>query len=168
MISAPEAVAFDPADERAISQFSAGDRYTLLAIALAKRLLKGPDVKADEQLRLLEELNGLTDGRVITAGMLAVIEPMSDAEVALLDEAEADDSADDRLPPSFNLLTSSRGFRLFLKLNPSLLIALRRPARTEHTEPATSTEPPTVRIPAHKPEPAGLGQIPRQKDRPAW
>jgi hypothetical protein len=117
---------------------AAGHRYSLLCAALTKKCLELP-MPADERLRFLEALDSLTD-LYVTPEMLALVQPMSAAEFEIIEEADKLCSPDDKLAKAkFDLLTSEKVFGYFLRLNPSLLDAIkfretqyRRPAHTEH------------------------------------
>jgi hypothetical protein len=58
--------------------------------------------------------------------MLATIQPMSDIEVQMMEEARSLDSKDCKTgKASFEVLTNLRTFSIFVTLNPSLLTALK-------------------------------------------
>jgi hypothetical protein len=58
--------------------------------------------------------------------MLAIVQPMSDAEFAFVQEADKLAAPDDKLAKDkFNLLTSDKVFSWFLQLNPSLGAAIK-------------------------------------------
>ena len=83
----------------------------------------------NERLRLLEELNNLTDLQHFTPAMPAAIAPMCNAEIEMVRVAMALDGGDDgRADASFKVLTSPRIFRIFQELNPSLRAAQDRKA----------------------------------------
>jgi hypothetical protein len=112
------------ADESRVVMVPVGYKHTLLIIAYIKRALVTCEMRAGERLRFLEKLNGLTD-IFITPEMLAIIEPMSDAEMAIMHEARSLDREDDKLgSASFKVLTSWKVFNHLLRLNPSLLSAI--------------------------------------------
>jgi hypothetical protein len=98
---------------------TAGHRYSLLAAALIKKCLqqKLPDA---ERLQYLEMLDSMID-TYITPEMLAVVQPMSDAEFGFVEEADKLVAPDDKLAKAkFDLLTSDKVFGWFRQLNPSL------------------------------------------------
>lgn len=96
---------------------SAGHKWSMLCVAYYKRLLQSK-LGVDEWLRLLEELNEIPDLH-FTPEMLAAIVPMSDVELDAVHEAMTLDG-DERCDVSFRVLTSSRVFAIFQRLNPSL------------------------------------------------
>jgi len=101
---------------------SAGHLCNLLIIAYTKRALAFP-MPGGERLKLLENLNSMTDERYLTADILATIAPMSDSEIEMMDAALSLDGEGDK-----GGWASSRAlaktFRLFAELNPSLAAAV--------------------------------------------
>jgi hypothetical protein len=127
-------------EQKMIAYVPSGYKHILLAIALTKRVLTTCKMKAGEKLQVLEKLNGLTDG-YITPEMLAMIEPMSDTEYEMLNEARSLDQPDDKAGrASFDVLTSPDVFEHFVRLNPSLLAAIKFHnalwGRTSRSDPA--------------------------------
>jgi hypothetical protein len=61
----------------------------------------------------------------VSREMVAAIEPMSDVEYRMYSEAASLDQGDQKLSPSFSVLTSGQTFRAFCKVNPSYVAALR-------------------------------------------
>jgi hypothetical protein len=105
-----------------ISLCSAGHRHTLLSIAVAKRALTMPGISVNEQLRLLEQINGCACHEISPA-MIELIEPASDVEIRMIEAAHSLDAGDAKLSPSFYVLAKS--FRQFCRINSSYLAALR-------------------------------------------
>jgi hypothetical protein len=117
----PEQIDDEPDNELAVP---AGYIHLMLWASAAKRALQW-EMKPGKRLRLLELLNGLTDN-YFTPDMLAIIEPMSDTEMAMVSEARSLDREDDRLgQASFDVLTSPKVFGHFRRLNPSFLAAIK-------------------------------------------
>jgi hypothetical protein len=76
-------------------------------------------------LRFLEALNGMTDLN-FTAPMLQMIEPMRDTGFQIWKEAKTlDRDGDKSCMASFRVLTGWRVFQHFLRLNPSILAAIK-------------------------------------------
>jgi hypothetical protein len=89
---------------------SEGHAFFFVAAAVAKRALAEP-MKAHERLRMLEALDRMIDSH-FTAEMLKLIEPASDAELAMVREARSLDPKeikrdDPSLPPSIHLIAKS-------------------------------------------------------------
>jgi hypothetical protein len=102
----------------------AGYQHLMLWAAYAKRALQY-EMPAGKRLQLLEKLNSLTDD-YFAPEMLAIIEPMCDTEIAMVNEARSLDREDDRIgQASFEVLTSWRVFGHFRRLNPSYLAAIK-------------------------------------------
>lgn len=116
----------DPRVENAREEFMVSDirKFELLAIAYIKHGLMHCKMKAGEQRELLERLNRMFDPAVLTA-----IEPMSDAEVKMVNEARSLDRKDWRPGEggmvSYELLTRPKVFEHFVRLNPSILRAIK-------------------------------------------
>jgi hypothetical protein len=114
----------DDVDDRLVLFTPAGYKHFFLWAAYVKRALQF-ELPAGKRLKLLERLNSLTD-LYFTPEMLATIEPMSDTEIEMVNEARSLDLEDDRLgQASFDVLTSQRVFGHFLRLNPSLMTAIK-------------------------------------------
>jgi hypothetical protein len=110
-----------PEEERAVCHFPSGYRYSLLFVAYCKHALVNHEMRAGHRLQFLEWINKQVD-IVITADMLAAVEPMSVTEVKMMDEAlSLDREGDPAGMASFRVLTSPDVFADFLRLNPSLL-----------------------------------------------
>jgi hypothetical protein len=110
-------------EEKMVAYVPCGYQHLLLIIAYVKRTLVLCEMKAGERLHMLEWLNKQTDNYILPE-MLAVIEPMSDAEMAMMHEARSlDQEGSDS--KSFEILTSQKVFNSFLALNPSILAAIR-------------------------------------------
>jgi hypothetical protein len=106
-----------------------GYKFMYIVVALTKRWLLAGGLKPAENLVLLERLHSLVDGH-FTSEKLASIEPAGDLEEQIFKEAKSlDPPKIDRLPASFEILTSSRVFWHFCVLNPSLLAAVKKHPR---------------------------------------
>jgi hypothetical protein len=113
-----------PEEERAVRHFPCGYKHTLLFIAYCKYGLVNCEMRAGQRLQFLEWVNRQVD-LIVTADMLATIEPASITEVKMMDEALSLDREDDPAGMgSFRVLTSADVFADFLRLNPSLLKAI--------------------------------------------
>lgn len=77
-------IALDDVTDDAIGLVSHGHKYTFALIALYKRLLQMP-IKDGERFRLLQELNSMTGHEISPAG-LALVDPASDPELAIIDQ----------------------------------------------------------------------------------
>jgi hypothetical protein len=100
---------------------SAGHCWSMLTVAYYKRLLQSK-LGVDERLRLLEELNEMSDLH-FTPEMLAAIQPMGNLEMEIVDVAMSLDG-DERCIASFKVLTTPRVFEIFRQLNPSYSAAM--------------------------------------------
>jgi hypothetical protein len=131
----------------------AGYMLLLLMVALTKSAALTRGIKPNDQLHLLEMMNGLTD-QYLTQEMLAMIEPMPSPGWQIYIEAKSLDSADDKLAKaSFAVLTSERVFGHFVRLNRSIVEAIRwriaQRQRSVVAAPATSpTAAPVTPAPA--------------------
>jgi hypothetical protein len=104
---------------------SAGHRMGLIAIAIVKRFLLS-DMPSELRLRFLGVIENHIDA-YITPEMVATIEPLCDQAWQIV-EASGAFKGKIRNPPDFSawrLLESQHVFGLLLKLNPSLLEAIR-------------------------------------------
>ncbi|HTC04893.1 MAG TPA: hypothetical protein VK749_15930 [Xanthobacteraceae bacterium] len=111
-------------DDLLIIHLPPGYQWMLVLASLEKRLLQG-DMEPGLRLRLLESLNSMIHG-LITADMLAMIQPMCDTAYQIWKEAKTlDREGDQACMASFRVITSWRVFNHFLKLNPSILDAIR-------------------------------------------
>jgi ribosomal protein S15P/S13E len=130
-----------------------GNKMALIGAALAKRALLIPSIKPAEKLELLERMNGMTDG-YFSAAMLVMVEPLCDTGFAIFKEAASLDPLKDAThgAASFNLLTSPNVFAHFIKLNQSILAAIKHHA-------AARQERPAVPRPAETPPPRPPGAM---------
>jgi hypothetical protein len=97
----------------------------MLVISLTKRFLSSHSTSTSERLNILEKMNSLTD-QFLTAEMVSAIKPMSDVEYEMLSAALSLDGGDaKRAATSADILTRSDVFGLFVRLNPSLLAAIK-------------------------------------------
>jgi hypothetical protein len=111
-------------DEWAILHTPVGYLSMLLTAAFTKHTLARCEMTAGDRLRLLEGLANLVDAR-FSAAALAVIEPACDTAVAMIMEAHSLDTEGSHGAASYRLLTSWSVFGHFVRLNPSLLAAIR-------------------------------------------
>jgi hypothetical protein len=120
-------------EEKMVAHVPPGYQHLLLVIAYIKRVLVVCEMKAGERLYHLEWLNKQTDNNYISPEMLAIIEPMSDAEMAMMHEARSlDQKGSDA--KSFEILTRWKVLNSFLALNPSILAAIKLRERQRVTE----------------------------------
>jgi hypothetical protein len=133
------------ADDNSCLHISDGHKWSFIAAALAKRTLQIPGIKPSDRLALLEKLNATTDDW-FTADMLAGIEPMCDTAAAIVHEARSLDPPQDdtHCAASFKVLATPQVFDHFVKLNPSIMAAIKQRAagRQDHEPPPTETPPP--------------------------
>jgi hypothetical protein len=126
-------------------------RFNFIVAAMTKRGLQDDKMPAGERLHLLEKLNGLTDQH-FTAEMLALIDPMSDLEFQIYQEAKSldaphpknkDDIRTIHWKASFDILTGP-AFKHFVALNPGLAKAFRLYDGQfwPDTAPQSATSPP--------------------------
>jgi hypothetical protein len=109
-------------DEWAILHTPVG--YLSVFAALTKHTLARCEMTVGDRLRLLEGLARLVDSR-FSAAALAVIEPACDTAVEMIMEAHSLDAEGSHGTASYRLLTSWTVFGHFVRLNPSLLAAIR-------------------------------------------
>ena len=130
------------AEDREVVAFCpTGCRHTLLLIAFLKNILTTHKMQVGERLRFLDRINNCVDNYV-TVEMLALIQPMDDTQIKMFLEARKLDDPKDKLGnASFNLLTSEQVFGHFLRLNPSLLNAIRQRAGIRKQEAAAIVAP---------------------------
>jgi hypothetical protein len=112
-------------DDDELRFFPIGYRATLLVAALTKRAVLTEQCTVGERLELLEGLGRLVDN-CFTALVLAVIRPACDTAIAMMREARTLDAPGAHCEASFKVLTSPEVFREFLRLNPSLIAAIRQ------------------------------------------
>jgi hypothetical protein len=114
-----------------------GTAFFMVAIAVAKRALADLPMRAGERLRVLEQINRAVDSH-FTAEMLQLVEPASDAELAMVGEAQSLDpkerKPDAPLPPSVHLLASS--IEHFAKLNLGIRSVIALYSAGRHVEAA--------------------------------
>jgi hypothetical protein len=94
---------------------SMGHRYTLVLASHVKRILQG-ELPPQWRLEFLNHLEKMVDS-VLTADIIALVEPMDDEGAELLEEARKL-GYDPRGPNMFNVLDQK--FDIFAALNPSL------------------------------------------------
>lgn len=107
-------------NEALIEFIPVGYRYSMIGIAVTKRALGDERLPAGEKLDLLEKLHGYADGQYITPAMLAVIEPASNAEVAIVNAAVSLDGDSERGSASYNVLVRDEVFSLFRSVFPAI------------------------------------------------
>jgi hypothetical protein len=120
-----------------------GYRYTLVIVAWTKAMLVScKNMLVGDRLRMLEAINGFVDD-IFTADALAVIEPACDTAIEMIEEClKVDQDDDPRRGKSLDLMASSEVFGHLLKLNPSMLAAIKRfPSNTVQT---TLPQPPVA------------------------
>jgi hypothetical protein len=102
-----------------------GYKLMMLVVAKTKRALQRIDMRVRDRLHILEKMNGFTD-QWFTPEMLAMIEPMSDTEEQMFREARSlDPSGGQPFQASAEILTSQQVFGHFVRLNASLLEAIK-------------------------------------------
>jgi hypothetical protein len=113
-------------DERAVAHTSPGHRWGMVLASYLKRILIMPEAKltANEQIRVLEFLAGIVD-TVFDSEALAAIEPACDTAMDIVRTAMGADTDRKRINESFDILTSWEVFWHLVRLNPSLLEAVR-------------------------------------------
>jgi hypothetical protein len=117
-------IVLSPADEETIRLIPPGYKHSMLVAALTKRVLLTGKMTAADRLDFLEKLNSLVDGD-FTTEMLELIEPMSDVECRMVAEAMTLDIDNKRSAASYDVLTREDVFHHFVRLNPSLLAAIK-------------------------------------------
>ena len=139
-----------------------GHKWALIVAALTKRTLQIPGIKAADRLHLLEKLNGLTDG-YFTADLLATIEPMCDTGYAIFKEARTLDPPQDesRCAASLHVLATASVFQHLVRLNPSIMAAIKHRAPTRHEQHA----PPPAETPPRAPGAMGASQFAHMQRR---
>jgi hypothetical protein len=99
----------------------------LIMVAMAKRMLLDPRVKAGDRLRMLEYIHGYVRPGGLTAEQLELFDPTSDAEEEMIAEARSLDpkpwpAGNYGMPASFDVLCDS--FEHFAKLNAGIRAAV--------------------------------------------
>jgi hypothetical protein len=125
-------------DDELCLHVSDGHKWSFIVASLTKRALQISGLKPADRLDLLERLNGLTDG-YFTADLLATIEPLCDTAAAILAEARTLDPPQDEshCDASLTLLATRSVFQHFVRLNPSIMAAIKHRAATrQDREPA--------------------------------
>jgi hypothetical protein len=112
------------ADERMFCQVPSGYQYRLLLISYLKYELVTCEMTAGDRLELLEGISGMVDD-YLTKELVAMIDPACETAAKMFAEATALDRDSAGCEASFNLLTSFEVFGHFVRLNPSLLEAIR-------------------------------------------
>ena len=108
---------------------TSGHRMMLICVAVAKMALRS-EMPAALRLRFLEILDALQD-HYVKAEMVAMIEPMPDEAWQIVNAAlSLNPKTDDvkswqDIRPAWNILEGQRVFGFLLKLNPSMLEAIR-------------------------------------------
>ena len=124
------------ADEEMVAHFPVGYWPSLIIIACTKRTLLG-ELLVGERVQMLQWLNDQAWGAV-TAAAVARVEPANDTFMAIVGEAmKLDDGrTDDRCPEGFKVLERWSVFWDLLRLNPSMLEAIRLCQRHAVTAPS--------------------------------
>lgn len=112
------------ADETLILQCPAGYRFNLVAVSYLKRVLATRQMTIGDQLEFLEALNGMVDERFTTEG-LALVKPADDISAQMIEEARKLDADDSTLSRSFDVLTSWEVFGNLVRLNPTIMDAMK-------------------------------------------
>jgi hypothetical protein len=141
-------------DDNLLAHVADGHKLSFIIAALTKRTLQIPGIKPADRLALLEKLNRLTDD-YFTADMLASISPMCDTAFAIFKEARTlDPPRDDaHCAASFKVLATRHVFDHFVKLNPSIMAAIKQRAAGRQDQHAA---PPPAETPPPRP-PAAMG-----------
>jgi hypothetical protein len=123
-----------------------GYRYTLVIVAYTKRVLVSYEMPVGVRLRMLEAINGFVD-KIFTEAALALIEPACDTAMEMIRECMRVDEGNPRCGKAFDLMASSEVFGHLLKLNPSMLAAIKlfpgnvAQARSQAPQPVVPTAP---------------------------
>jgi hypothetical protein len=118
-------------DERLVAHVPVGYMHTLLLISYIKHVLGRCPMSVGERLTMLENLNRLVDN-YITADVLATVSPSCNATAKMIFETDALEAND-----AFKVLTSWEVFGNFLKLNPTLLDAIKLASGRRDQSPAS-------------------------------
>ena len=92
--------------------------------AMAKRWLAADKLPLNERLLHLEGLDKLAFG-VLTAEAIAAIEPASDTFEQIFNEAMWVDTGENQAATAFSILERDAVFQDLLRLNPSLVTAIK-------------------------------------------
>lgn len=111
-------------DERLVLHTPVGYRYTMVLVALTKRILTTYELSVGDRLRMLEAINSFVDN-VFTEAALAAIAPASDTEMDMIRECWRADEGATRRGASLDLMASQDVFAHFVKINPTLLASIR-------------------------------------------
>jgi hypothetical protein len=111
-------------DEKLVVYTPPGYLSTLVIVAYTKRALVSYEIPIGERLRMLETINGFVD-TAFTAEALAVIEPACHTAMEMIHECLQVDEGKPRLGKAFDLMASWEVFGHLLKLNPSMLAAIK-------------------------------------------
>jgi hypothetical protein len=111
-------------DEAVMASIPIGYRTSLIGIAMAKRWLSRDDVSVADRLHHLEFVKSQAFGS-LTAQSVAAVEPASDQfEQAFTDAMQAD-SGETQCATAFGILARDDAFLNLVKLNPSLIRAIK-------------------------------------------
>ncbi len=102
-----------------------GYRSEMVLVAWTKAMLVScKNMPVGDRLRMLEAINSFVDA-YFTEAALAEIEPACDTAIEMIHECLKVDEGKPRCGKAFDLMASSGVFGHLLKLNPSLLEAIR-------------------------------------------
>jgi hypothetical protein len=99
-------------------------RANLIMAAMAKRWLAADKLPLNERLLHLEGLDKLAFG-VLTAEAIAVIKPANDVFEQIFNQAMQVDTGENQAATAFGILERDDVFRDLLRLNPSLVTAIK-------------------------------------------
>jgi hypothetical protein len=111
-------------DEKLIVYVPSGHQWNMVMVSVLKRMLQ-TELDARHRLRMLESLDRMRD-IYFTSEMVAMIDPICDTGLEIWREAKSLDRPGDKTcMASFRVLTSWRVFNHFIRLNPSILAAIK-------------------------------------------
>jgi hypothetical protein len=111
-------------DERLVVNVPVGYLCSMVIVSHIKRALVSCKMSVGLRLRMLELLNANVD-LYFTEAALAAIEPACDTAVEMIHECLKVDEGNPRIGKGFDLLASWEVFGHLIKLNPSLLDAIK-------------------------------------------
>jgi hypothetical protein len=138
-------------DERAVAHVPRGYLMCLVEAALAKRTLVKAETDANTRLAVLKTLEACIYG-LLTAEILALVEPATEATVAIVEQARRLDREGNHRNASYQLLTGWATFQKIVRLEPGILDACRR---FHAARAAVGVSEPVPVVPAEPPPIAG-------------
>jgi hypothetical protein len=127
-------------DALLVNHTPVGYRYTMVLVAWTKAMLVScKNMPVGDRLRMLEAINGFVDDN-FTEAALAAIEPACPTAVEMIQECLKVDEGNPRSGKAFDLMASSEVFGHLLKLNPSMLAAIKL-FRTNPARPSSAAVP---------------------------